>query len=531
MLADLTEEEAYLFSLLMDSSGIDSAELLWLDNTSEDNLFRSWDYQVALWRNESKLQVDLASRSIGKSTGVTLRAFAHPFVSPGEEMLLGAPEMIFLDPLTRAVERRINSVRLSREMLKTNATSQGFTHRPFEATFRNGARIVGRIPQADGRGFKGMHPLKLEIDEGQDLPTAAWMELIETLKYGQDSSRWRVHGVTKGVRDYFFKITQPGSGWYVHRVTAMHRGDWDDGQRAAKAEMYGSRNHPDYKRNILGEHSDASSSLFVLSRLMNATDQIQTSEYNTDTYCNISIHDERMREDGVPIEMLLTFPKSHEKWKRTWVGMDVGMVQHPTEILVFGEDWAQGTGAKAVRPGRLRLLTRVHLERISAPDQRAAMETIERFYRPQAFAIDRSGLGLPIYSEVMGSHAPLAKVLQGFNFSEKVPVGQDYRDGVEEGGRIMANVLEFSSDVLRELVDSSMIYFPWDLELLREFQGSSFTMSKSVVDSYGRRRNFSKGGMHALDAARMMAASWKLAQIGDLGPAEVEFEPVFDSFV
>ena len=207
MLADLTEEEKFLYALLMDSSGIDSAELLWLDNTTEDNLFRSWDYQVALWRNESKLQVDLASRSIGKSTGVTLRAFAHPFVSPGEEMLLGAPEMIFLDPLTRAVERRINSVRLSREMLKTNATSQGFTHRPFEATFRNGARIVGRIPQADGRGFKGCcsfnhlvltyHGFKMmaEVEPGDFVLTHAgrFMPVLHVYSY-EDADCVRVKG-------------------------------------------------------------------------------------------------------------------------------------------------------------------------------------------------------------------------------------------------------------------------------------------------------------------------------------------------
>lgn len=385
-----------------------------------------------------------------------------------------------------------------------------------------------------------MHPLKLELEEAQDYPQAGWLELIETLKYGEARSQWRAHGVTKGVRDHFFKITQPGSGWHVHRATAMHREDWSDDQRAAKAEMYGSRNHPDYQRNILGAHSDASSSLFVLHRLMAATDQNQDSEYNTEIYQHIRIHDERLREDGVPIEMYLTFPKSHEKWKRTWVGSDFGMTQHPTEILVFGEDWAQGSGTKAVKAGRLRLLTRVHLERITAPDQRRVMDAVHKFYRPQAFAIDRAGLGLPIYSEIMApivqpngetTHSPLSRVLKGYNFSEKIPVGSDYRDGVEEGGRIMANTLEFSSDVLRELVDTEMIHFPWDLEVLRDFQGTTFSMSKSVVDSYGRRRNFSKGGQHILDAARVMAAAWKVAQIGDLGPAEAEFEPVFDSFL
>lgn len=469
------------------------------------------------------------------SNGIQMRAFAFPFTNPGEEMLLTAPEMIHLDPVTRAVERRLMAVRLSREMLKTSGTSSGFTHRPFEATFRNGARIVGRIPQMDGKGVKGMHPLKLEIDESQDYPEPGWVELGETLKFGNDKSQWRAHGVSRGVRDRFFKITQPGSGWYVHRITAMHREDWSPEQRAAKAEMYGSREHADYKRNILGEHGDASSSLFVLHRLMAQCDQDETSEYNTQVYRSIRINDEQLRDSGADIAFLLDFPKAHEKWKRFWCGMDVGMTNHPTEILVFGEDWAAGRGAKAIPEGRLRLLLRVHLERISAPDQRKVMEAIYRHYRPQGFGMDRTGLGLPIFSEIATSHSQLGRVLRGYNFSEKIAVGRDYREGVIEHGaeddpqQIMANVLEYSSDVLRELVDSAMIYLPWDIELLREFQGQSFTLAKGATDAYGRRRAFNKGSFHALDAARMAAIDWKLAQV-DLGGDEVIAE-VYDSFL
>ena len=89
------------------------------------------------------------------SVGIQMRAFAFPFSNPGEEMLITAPEMIHLDPVTKNIEDRLESTRLSREFLKKGGTSNGFSHRPFEAKFRNGARIVGRIPQKDGRGVKG----------------------------------------------------------------------------------------------------------------------------------------------------------------------------------------------------------------------------------------------------------------------------------------------------------------------------------------------------------------------------------------
>ena len=35
--SDLTEEEKYLFALLLDESGVDHMEFLWADNTGEEN--------------------------------------------------------------------------------------------------------------------------------------------------------------------------------------------------------------------------------------------------------------------------------------------------------------------------------------------------------------------------------------------------------------------------------------------------------------------------------------------------------------
>jgi hypothetical protein len=516
VIVDLSEEEKYFLAILQDASGIDQAEFLWTDETSDDLLFRCWDFQYPWYRDESKFQIDQAGRAVGKSVGMQMRAWAFPFTHPGEEMLLTAPELIHLDPVTRAVENRIMSVRLSREYLKTGTGGvTGFTHRPFKAEFRNGARIVGRIPQKDGKGVKGMHPLKLEMDEGQDYPEAGWVELGETLKYANVNATWRTHGVSRGVRDRYYKQTQPESGWKIHRITGMHRPDWGPEERAAKAELYGSRDHPDYRRNILGLHGDAQSALFVLTRLMQCVDQNQSSPYNTQEYTHIRVNDEKMKDLGLPIEALVEFPGSHKKYARTWAGMDVGMTNHPSEILVFGED------GKDKRKGnspevRLKLLTRIHLERISAPDQRAVMEMVWDFYRPQNLAMDRTGLGLPIFSEIVnGPNQQFARALKGYNFSEKVVVGYNDLEPDEDTGYgepIMANVLEYSSDTLRLLVDQERLLLPWDIDLLREFQGQTYVISKSNTDAYGKKQ-FNKGKFHALDAARMAALAYALEQV------------------
>jgi hypothetical protein len=516
VLEALSDEEKYLVAILQDSSGVDIAEFLWRDPDQKDNLFRCYDFQIPWYRNDAKQQIDQCARAIGKSVGIQMRAFAFPFCNPGNDMLITAPEMIHLDPVTKNIEDRLMSTRLSREMLKSGNQSTGITHRPFEAKFRNDAKIIGRIPQKDGKGVKGMHPRMLEMDEAQDYPAAGWVELVETLRFGDETSRWRAHGVSRGVRDHYYKLSQ-SDDWYVHRITAMHRPDWTDQERKSKAELYGSKEHPDYRRNILGLHGDAMSSLFVLHRLMACVDSNENSPYNTQTYQHIRINDEWLRDSGMPIEALIDLPGAHKSFKRVWIGMDVGMTNHPSEILVFGAENKPGKKIGEKDSGeRLRCLTRIHLERISAMDQLAVMNFLAEFYEPLAFGMDRTGLGLPIFQTAQsgeGSNHWLQKSIRGYNFSEKITVGfepapEDEMEWVAPEDRaIMGNVLEYSSDQLRLLVDQGGLVLPWDIDMLREFQGQAYYISKSATNPYGKKE-FNKGKFHALDAARMAGLAY-----------------------
>lgn len=453
------------------------------------------------------------ARAIGKSVGIQMRAYAFPFTNAENEMLITAPEMIHLDPVTKNIEDRLMSTRLSREMLKFGNQTNGVTHRPFEAKFRNGSKIIGRIPQKDGKGVKGMHPRLLEMDEAQDYPAAGWVELIETLRYGDETSRWRAHGVSRGVRDHYYKLSQ-SEDWFVHRITAMHRPDWTDAERRSKAELYGSTEHPDYRRNILGLHGDAMSSLFVLHRLMACVDSNENSAYNNDVYTHVRINDEFLRDSAVSIEQLIDLPHSHKTFKRLWLGMDVGMTNHPSEILVFGAE--PKPGVRGSDDGeRLRCIARIHLERISAMDQLRVMNHLAQFYQPMSFGMDRTGLGLPIFQYAQdpeSSNHYLANAIRGYNFSEKITVAfepvEDVDEWVEPEDRaILGNVLEYSSDQLRLLVDQSRIVLPWDIDMLREFQGQAYYITRSTTNPYGRKE-FNKGKFHALDAARMAALAW-----------------------
>ena len=533
------EEECYLWAILSDPSGLDQAEFMVTDETTDDGCFRAWPFQWAWWRNTAPRQIEQGSRSSGKSLSVRFRALAFPFIHAGQEMVVTAPEGNHLDALTDNIENVFINNRLASEMLVGGRN--GIKHRPFHCNFRNGARIMGRIPQRDGKGVKGVHPIWLELDEGQDYPEAGWLEIIETVKRGDDSAQWRAHGVTRGVRDKFYEYTQPDSGWEVHHYPAMYRPTWSEEERREKIQLYGNRDSPDYRRNVLGLHGDAQSPLFVLHRLMEAVDADQSSDYNLSEYWEQTIDEATVRDNDGNALALLDPPSSHSNYKRIWIGADIGYTQAPTAIVIFAEQKPTAAemaernqlaviagvrGSKRVAKTELKLIGRIMLKRVAHENQVQVIMWLIDHYRPQAFAMDRTGLGLPLFQDIQNhvrKNDRLKFVLdriKGYNFSEKLVV--DFDDVIEidendprgyEKAEIKRNVLEYSSDVLRGLVDDGQIRLPWDKELIGEFRGQTWTYDKSTIDMYGRRKMFSAGSFHTLDGCRMAVLAWKQAGI------------------
>jgi hypothetical protein len=892
---DLTDEECFLFCILEDKSGIDQAEFLWVDESTEDSCWRAWSFQWLWWRAEDALQIDQCARSVGKSTSIVARACAFPLRYPGEEMIISAPEFVHLDPVTSLVERQLLAVRLYREMLPSKRLS--ITHRPFKVQFANGSRIMGRIPQRDGKGVKGLHPVCLELDEAQDFPHPGWVEITETLKRGSVGAMWRAHGVTRGIRDDFYERTQdaPDNPWKVHRYSAQWRPTWTDEEREEKISQYGSRDDPDYRRNVLGLHGDRSNPLFVLTRLMkcwigntpvrladsngsaglsipiqevekgdrvvtaigvgevsdkrivyanrvvrftldsgerlicspehpmlthrgwsyadqlrpgdelwrepdvrdvrravpleaeeavllatllgevgwddlsrlgyaaadiealrslrdavlqtvegspvllahlrqqsvggsadeiagqamrvlrtglqagsggssllhdslrlrrssegasgpgsesahatgrsgrltrravpvvagvgrklggvvrqllgesvrrawrgadllhdrrgrpaaddrcgsgwdgssphaapvdgpaprrlagrprvvrvevlergdpdfdrlsggadqvplydltvtghpsfavgeqgvlthNCVDSDETSDYNQNEYFPVSVKAETMSYYGQDIEEFLDFPERHKKYlgigKKAkaffWIGMDVGYTTDPSEILVFVEYRKR---ALETEPSKLKLVARIHLERIGHQDQVKAILKVIDFYRPQAFAMDKTGLGLPLFQDIQQTVAAdpakryILDVIKGYNFSERIVVDFDESVEISEFANqeevtrttgIRRPVIEYSSDVLRDLVDAARLELPWDAEVLKQFQGSTWTQVRGM-DQYGRKQ-YSQHNCHTLDAARMAMLGFMQHKMEEVLRSH-EMPPVLDSFI
>lgn len=546
-----TEEECYLLAIFDDPSGIELAEFCWIDEEQPDGCYRVWDFQWSWYRNEETFQIDYAGRSLGKSVGIQMRAFAFPFNFPGMEMLITAPELNHLRPVTDKVEHQILSHRLSREMLPKQR-GNGINHQPqFQAHFSNNSRIISRLPQRDGKGVKGMHPLVIEADEMQDFPDNGWVELIETMKHGVEGAQWRCHGVSRGVRDRYYTYTMgldPELPFYIHRYMAMHRPLWSDEERRKKIAIYGgTEDNVDYRRNIYGEHGDATNPVFVLARLMNCVrinESPWASTYNDQIYAQIKVNDEMLRRSEAAIQNFVDLPYSHLDpcYTSFWGGMDVGYTRDPSELLIFGE-------VEQKEGSLLRLLARIHLMRVSAADQAEIVRHVFSFYgdRLRSLALDKSGNGLPLWQELdpeaVGTRMELrrtpehiAQRIKGYNFSNKVAVEFDDRPLEKrerpEDAVIEKNVIDFATDELRKLVDAAppRIELPNDAELLTEWQGQEVQYVRDEGSAAGVKRRYGGGSFHTLDAAKMMIAGRNLDMIEKILKKPSRRGPILDRF-
>jgi hypothetical protein len=170
-----------LFAQLCDP--ILMSELLFEDkqNRAYHGCYHVMDYQYPLFRVRDPYETHPCARSVGKTESIKARAVSHVFKRQGDDMLITAPELIHLMPLCDAIEQRIMDTRITAEFLDKRNQKTGFTHKPFQADFIDGTKLVGRIPKLSGTGVKGMHVPDLVIDEGQDYPEKGYIEVHETV--------------------------------------------------------------------------------------------------------------------------------------------------------------------------------------------------------------------------------------------------------------------------------------------------------------------------------------------------------------
>ncbi|GAC1529992.1 MAG: hypothetical protein NVS3B1_22080 [Marmoricola sp.] len=554
------EDDWVLYALMTDP--VYMPELLWKDpqNREYGGCYRVRDYQYRLNRCKGNYAIFACARSVGKTESEKVHAQIHGFDgdSEGENMLITAPELIHLLPLTDAIEENIRDSRILSECLDTRGGQTGFTHRPFGVNWIDGTKLVGRIPKVTGTGVKGQHQRKLIVEEGQDYPEKGWIEVNETVNYdstdrdGEESFRFWVYGVHAGNKASGFDEKARSKVWEKIQVTALMRPDWGRARKENAMAAYGGSSSPDYRRNILGEPGAGASKYFVTARVMACVDQQverppdqKGSHYNTVEYVAQTFRAEEMDSLGMNIADLLDLPEPGD-YDRVWLGQDVGLTDSPTVITIWGDKLV------AKKPRRV-LIRKFTLERFRPKDIRKTLYTIAWHFGPTLVGagIDITGLGFPMFQDMEDDELcppHLLNVTVGYMFNAKIPVGVDKNMVTENHGVlrdqygnmvkeiedtatgekryiVMMPFIAASTRYVREGFDSGFYLLPFDTDVINDILGET----KQRVEKIGQREGSVKKGdrFHILDSIRAMAMRSKTEEIEEQ-IREPEQQPVLD---
>lgn len=429
----LNEDDFLFYGMCLDP--VYMPELLWKDpkNHEYSGQYRVRDYQYIINRLEDPYAIISCARSVGKTESEKVHAEIHPLKN-FDRLLITAPELIHLLPLTDQVESNIQDNRLLSEFLDLRNGQTGFQHRPFQCNFIDGTKIIGRIPKKDGTGVKAQHQKDLIVEEGQDFPERGWTEINETVNYdsrdrdGNPDFHFWVYGVHSGNKASGFDERARSSLFRKIKVTALRRPDWGKQRKQNAIAAYGGTSSPDYKRNILGEPGAGTTAYFVTARVMSCVDQNVSrgekpgSDYNENVYVQQTLRIEELEDLGMSVTDVLDLP-SRDLSRCWWGGTDVGLTDSPTVISL----WAEIMHAK--KP-RLALIRRYTLERFRPKQIREALYAIGWHLGTnlQGVGIDVTGLGRPIFQDMEDDELcppHLRNVTAGYTFNSKVEVGVD----------------------------------------------------------------------------------------------------------
>jgi len=334
------------------------------------------------------------------------------------------------------------------------------------------------------------------VSNSQDYPDEGWENIRECLNEVLDKELI-TYGVPNGVRNTFFNFTRSKEFTKVV-IPAMYKLSWGEKERSEKIAFYGSRRAPGYVRNIYAEHGDAEHLVFIPSKLSNGIDwgkKQSDGTYDkdkpkfTEDYIKISIINEEVNRN-MSFKHYLRFPEIHKKYERVWVGADIAhQGADPTEILIWAEEVYKNKN-------RVRLICRVHCERLTDEDQVDIFQEIYKFYNVTGMAMDATARGGTIWQKL--NNRKLGNVyLSGYNFKSVKEVGKDENDKP-----INIQINQLAIETLRNMCDHIEFLLPYDEEIISDWMGL-----KVKPLEYGKFKvvDEAKFKTHTLYAAGMMA--------------------------
>jgi hypothetical protein len=266
-------EDAILYALLTDP--VYMPELLWRDpsNRAYGGCYRVRDYQYTLNRIRDNYAIIACARSVGKTESEKVHAQIH-FWTSYENLLITAPELIHLLPLTDAIEENVRDSRLLTEMLGHPAV------RVWIFGVHSGNKASGFDERARSSVYR---KVKVTALRRPDWNSERKQNAVAA--YGGTSSP-----------DYRRNILgEPGSGASAYFVSARVMACVD--QRVERGEVKGST-------------------------------------FNNETYVKQTFRYEELDALGMKITDLLDLPDGYDT---VWGGMDIGLTDSPTVISLFAD--------------------------------------------------------------------------------------------------------------------------------------------------------------------------------------------------
>ena len=518
--------------------------------------WRFFDYQKASIRAFDQDVVHQDGAEVGKTREIVCLVLWGECTSMGGTllrpwMLIGAPQQTHLDEIILAVEEQVGAHEdgsatgrlLSQFWLKPKRTPH-VMHRFRTLPLGDEPPGVGRVyyrPAAhDGEAFRGVHVNAQAImDEAAKLKTAKqWSEFSRALKPG---CRRRAYSVPDGDRTTeFFRMSQQavqnlpagaaGERLFRWPKSIMPAPFWSTERDEQLARLFGGRQTPGYKRNVLGEWGEAESPVWSWDLLLPCVAALPDYRIVKLTVDNprgemvveviavelvieagkkssremhlfdgaVDLEPFLSRNDAERRQAMRALLRSHLDGASRgvyWAGCDLGESNDPTEIVL----------SEQVGP-KLRDVLRVRATGMAYYLQRELLYCLdELFGQLPHYGVDLGNAGTVVVKDLQTleayADARFDERLTGFQFSNAVDcIGEDgegLRDPGDEDGDdlVRAPAKHWATQCITQRLQALGYALPYDADVLN-------SMTSHTARAGTKWPIYAKKDDHAIDARR-----------------------------
>jgi len=440
-----------------------------------------WRHQAEELRDTSRFIVHQDGCEVGKTVCIVVDALHFAFITQGGLGLIVAPLQGHLDTIIDEIEHQIShSPDLRDSIARTPSGRLKIKRKPyFQVEFSSGSVLYFRPAGTDGSAYDSLHVHRIWVDQAATIPERAWQVLFSRLLPG---GRIKVYSYPDGRRDTTYYRLTKSKRWKLYRWPSWISPLWSREREREKLEQYGGKNTPGWQHMVAGEHGAPSYGAFNLEAFFACQKDIpeyRLVEVPSDLLEGVSDEREAVAQLASVLGSLCG-----EGGVRYWLGVDAGYTNDPSELGILREV-----------DGALRLVVRIHCERLPYPYLADLIALLDERYRFAGIGIDKGGNGLSVVQELTSrekyAELNLSDRVVGFDFGGSLTVGLS-----DDGKPVKRWVKEYLTDLINRALTQKRLELPKrDHALEDQITAHTYTLSD-------RRVVYSKGNDHIVDMLR-----------------------------